>query len=215
MQTLIYMIRHGESTGNKRRHFLGHTDGALTDLGEAQAARTGAYLSKIGVRPDAVYASPLRRAYKTATLAAAPIYTGKVIPREGLSEIFAGEWEDLAFDEIAHRYPEGMAVWRENLGYAHPTGGERVRDLFSRVVAEVLTLAKENAGRTLLIGSHATPIRSVETFARGKTFEGMKDLPWPANASLSAYLCDGERILPLFYSYNAYLSELAARPHLP
>ena len=215
MQTLIYMIRHGESTGNKRRHFLGHTDGALTDLGEAQAARAGAYLAKMGVRPDAVYASPLRRAYKTAVLAAAPVFDGEVVARQGLSEIYAGEWEDLAFDEIALRYPEGMAVWRENLVYAHPAGGERVRDLFSRVTEEVLHLARENRGKTLLIGSHATPIRSVETFARGKTFEGMKDLPWPANASLSAYLCDGERIFPLFYSYNAYLSELAARPLLP
>ena len=34
MQTLIYMIRHGESVGNQRRDFLGHTDLPITEKGE-------------------------------------------------------------------------------------------------------------------------------------------------------------------------------------
>jgi hypothetical protein len=31
-------------------------------------------------------------------------------------------------------------------------------------------------------------------------------VPWPANASLSAYLVEGERVTPLFYSLDSYLS---------
>ena len=37
MKTLFYIIRHGQSVGNKKRIYLGHTDLELTELGENQA----------------------------------------------------------------------------------------------------------------------------------------------------------------------------------
>ena len=64
MQTTIYMIRHGDSIGNQKRDFLGHTDLPITEKGEKQALSAAKYLASIGFRPDAVYASPLCRAAK-------------------------------------------------------------------------------------------------------------------------------------------------------
>ena len=38
--------RHGQSEGNLRRAFLGHTDLPLSELGREQAAKTAEYLKR-------------------------------------------------------------------------------------------------------------------------------------------------------------------------
>ena len=207
MQTLIYMIRHGESVGNQRRDFLGHTDLPITEKGEAQALAAAKYLASIGFAPDAVYASPLCRAYKTAELALSLCPHPEITPHDGLREIFAGEWENKNFDALDVEYPEERRVWREDVGHAHPVGGESVAALYGRVVSTILTIARENPGKTVFIGTHATPIRATETYARGKSADLMCEVPWPSNASLSVYRFDGERLIPVAYSYDAFMKD--------
>ena len=151
MQTLIYMIRHGESVGNQKRDFLGHTDLPITEKGEKQALAAAAYLSSIGFAPDSVYASPLCRAYKTTLLALSLCEAPAPICLDGLREIYAGDWEGKNFDALDVEYPEERRVWREDVGHARPVGGESVAELYGRVVSTVLTIAKENEGKTVFI----------------------------------------------------------------
>lgn len=208
MQTLIYMIRHGESVGNQKRDFLGHTDLPITEKGEKQALAAADYLASIGFAPDAVYASPLCRAHKTALLALSKCSAPDPILLDGLREIYAGEWEGKNFDALDLEYPEERLVWREDIGHARPVGGEAVAELYGRVVSTVLTIAKENEGKTVFIGTHATPIRAVETYARGKSADLMCEVPWPSNASLSVYRFDGERLISLAYSYDEFMKDI-------
>jgi len=206
MKALLYMVRHGESLGNQTHSFLGHTDLALTDKGRLQATLAGKYLRGKGIVPDAVWASPLVRAYETARLVSG---VDAPIPNDGLREIFAGEWEGLAFSEIAERYPAECERWNCDIGASRPVGGESVAALFSRVLSTVWDICAKNEGKTVLIGSHATPIRMVETYARGFSVAEASHVPFPSNASLSAYLVEGKNILPIFYSYDAYLGEIS------
>lgn len=208
MQTLIYMIRHGESVGNQKRDFLGHTDLPITEKGEKQALAAADYLASIGFAPDAVYASPLCRALKTALLALSKCSAPDPILLDGLREIYAGDWEGKNFDALDVEYPEERRVWREDIGHARPVGGEAVAELYGRVVSTVLTIAKENEGKTVFIGTHATPIRAVETYARGKSADLMCEVPWPSNASLSVYRFDGERLISLAYSYDEFVKDV-------
>lgn len=208
MQTLIYMIRHGESVGNQKRDFLGHTDLPITEKGEKQALAAADYLASIGFAPDAVYASPLCRAHKTALLALSKCSAPDPILLDGLREIYAGDWEGKNFDALDVEYPEERRVWREDIGHARPVGGEAVAELYGRVVSTVLTIAKENEGKTVFIGTHATPIRAVETYARGKSADLMCEVPWPSNASLSVYRIDGERLISLSYSYDEFMKDV-------
>lgn len=204
MKTLVYMIRHGESLGNRYKQFIGQHDVGLTEKGFSQADAAGAYISRCGLAFDAVYASPLSRAYDTAKHA-----TGVTpIPCDDLREIRAGEWEGLTFAEIALRYPDDVSVWNNDIGLSRPTGGESVAELSERVLAAVRRIAAENEGRTVFIGSHATPIRMVETCARLLPASRAQLVPFPTNASLSAYLVEGDEILPLFYSLDSYLGDL-------
>ena len=206
MKALVYFIRHGQSVGNRDQIFLGHTDMPLSELGREQARLAGEYIKKTGIVPDAVYASPLSRAYETAVLAsgcAAPI------PSDDLREIYAGVWEGMHYDEIIEKYNDDFSVWFTDLGNAKPTGGESVLALSERVVNEILRIAAENEGKTVLIGSHATPVRMLEAYARGLSISEAHTVPWAPNASLSAYLCEGRTVTPLFYGYDAYTGSLA------
>lgn len=213
MQTLIYMIRHGESVGNQKRDFLGHTDLPITEKGEKQALAAAAYLSSIGFAPDSVYASPLCRAYKTTLLALSLCEAPAPICLDGLREIYAGDWEGKNFDALDVEYPEERRIWREDVGHARPVGGESVAQLYGRVVSTVLTIAKENLGKTVFIGTHATPIRAVETYARGKSVDLMCEVPWPANASLSVYRFDGERLISVAYSFDDFMKDVIDVDH--
>ena len=206
MKTLVYMMRHGESVGNAAHSFLGHTDLPLTERGRAQARTATAYLAEMNIRPDVAYASPLCRAYETARIALSHLPTLPITPSDDLREICAGKWENMLVRDIAEAYGEELAVWRTDIGNSRPTDGETVRALALRVRHEVLRIAAENEGKTVFIGTHATPIRTFETLARGWDIAEARRVPWPSNASLSAYLCEGERVTPLFYSLDSYLS---------
>ncbi len=199
------MMRHGESLGNQQKRFLGHTDLPLTEKGRIQAQAAAEYLKANGILPDAVYASPLSRAFETARIA-----TGvEPIPHDGLREIFAGAWEGLLFSEITARYPVDVAPWNDDIGISRPTGGESVRELSERVLRTLLAVAAKHEGKTVFIGTHATPVRVTETYARGLSVVEASRVAWSGNASLSAYLVGDGEILPLFYSLDSYLGGLA------
>ena len=63
MKTTLYLVRHGQSLGNLNEQMLGHTDLDLSELGYRQAAATFERLKDTHF--DAVYSSPLQRAYNT------------------------------------------------------------------------------------------------------------------------------------------------------
>ncbi len=204
MKTLVYMIRHGESLGNQQKRFLGHTDLSLTEKGRAQAQAAAAYVKANGILSDAVYASPLSRALETARIATG---TDPVLC-DDLREIYAGAWEGLLFSEIAERYPEDVALWNDDIGVSRPTGGESVGELSERVLGSLFAIAAAHEGKTVFIGTHATPVRVTETYARGLSVAEASRVAWPSNASLSAYLVGDGEILPLFYSLDSYLDGL-------
>lgn len=64
----IYLTRHGQDEDNKNGLLNGHRDSPLTDLGKEQARSLAQWFKNRRIRFDAVYSSPLQRAYKTAEL---------------------------------------------------------------------------------------------------------------------------------------------------
>lgn len=182
MKTTLYLIRHGESLGNVRHIFLGHTDWDLTDLGRRQAACTAALFRDTAV--DAVVASDLLRAWNTAR----PIAEDKgldILPEPGFREIFAGDWEARSFEDIEARYPEAYGVWRRDIGHAATPGGETVAQLYERVRAALDRTAAAHPGKTVVIATHATPIRVLMTGLSGLPVGEAARIPWVSNASVT------------------------------
>ena len=199
------MIRHGFSVANNEHRFAGHSDFPLTDIGREQAERCAEALADEKI--DAVYASDLSRAFDTA----APVARAhglRVIPHKGLREIFAGEWEGKTFSELEEEYPESFGVWKTDLANAHPDGGESICQLYSRILATLEELSKENDGKTVCIATHATPVRTVCTAAMGLDYKGMTDIGWTANASISIFEYEDGRFTAIDVSRTDHLGEL-------
>lgn len=210
MGTIIYLIRHGESEANKRDVFLGHGDLDLTQTGREQAALTAAYLHSHVPKPDAIYSSDLKRAYHTAEKTA-ELFDMPIIKEKGLREINAGLWEYLTFPELRERFTESFALWSNNIGLSGCDGGETVAQLQKRIVSTVTEIAKKHENGTVFLFFHATSIRVFAAHCLGKAPEEIKDVPWPANASVTKVAYDGEKFRMIDYSQDGFMGDLLTK----
>ncbi|MBQ5833191.1 MAG: histidine phosphatase family protein [Clostridia bacterium] len=205
MTTLI-LVRHGQSNTNLEQRFTGQGHAVLTELGQKQAECTAHYLDRYSI--DVIYSSDLTRSMQTAE-ATARRQGRSVIPNANLREIDAGLWEGLPYAELKKTYPESYALWTDDLGRAHPDGGESVTDLAERMCREVDALAKQNPGKCIAIFSHATPVRMAGCRWMGVPFEEAASTPRCSNASvtIAEYDDEGHFLRLVEYAYDRHLGE--------
>ena len=189
--TKVILVRHGESEANFSRIYTGQSDIPLTERGHTQAKAAAKYI-KERENISKVYASPLKRAFDTGKHIAAASNVD-IVPHKGLMEIFAGEWEGKRFDELEVMYPESYSVWRNDIGLCVPVNGESVSQLYERCVAALKEITLENPDSTIVLATHATPIRAISTFVSGYSYRQMKLIPWFSNASITTLCYDAEK----------------------
>ena len=194
--TRIIMIRHGQSVANFEHRFAGHSDFDLTDLGRQQASCAAPYLRSIGEKPDVIYSSDLKRAHNTA-LPIAKEFGLPINDTEGLREIFAGSWEAMEVEKIYEKYCDAFTTWRTDIANARCTDGESVAELYERIVAFVCKTAAENDGKTVVMASHATPVRAIDCFSHGWGAERIGDVEFVRNAAISIFEYDNGVITPV------------------
>lgn len=194
--TRLIMIRHGQSVANFEHRFAGHSDFDLTELGRKQAACAAPYLRAIGETPDAIYSSDLLRAHNTA-LPIAEEFGLPINDTEGLREIFAGSWEAMEVEEIFEKYHDEFVVWRTDIANCRCTDGESVAELYERIVDFVCRLAEENDGKTLVLATHATPVRAIDCFSHGWGAERMGDVQFVRNSAISIFEYENGAISPV------------------
>lgn len=181
--TTLLLVRHGLSEANSKGFFAGQMDVPLLKTGMQQAQLTAQCLAE-NYHIDGIYASDLKRAFDTA-MAAAELLKCPITVDAGLREIYAGQWQGVPFDTLVERYPDAYRIWREDIGNAQCTGGESVNQMGRRVLTSMTEIAQSNDGKTLLIATHATPIRAMQSAVAYGDFAHMKKIPWVANASYS------------------------------
>ena len=154
--TTMLLLRHGETALSGARRFAGRGDIPLTATGLRQADAAAARLAARGGL-DLIVTSPLARARRTAAAVAAA--TGApLVPDEGWAETDFGEWEGLTHAEAAQRWPGAVDAWLADTGVA-PPGGESFAATSVRVLAALEALVAAQAGATVLIVSHVTPMK--------------------------------------------------------
>ncbi|SDO23811.1 probable phosphoglycerate mutase [Streptomyces sp. cf386] len=193
------LLRHGETplTPQKRFSGSGGTDPSLSDVGREQAERVGAALARRGTI-QAVVASPLTRTRETAGIVAAHLGLDVSID-DGLRETDFGAWEGLTFGEVRERYPDDLNTWLAD-PEARPTGdGESFAATATRIAATRDKLIAAHTGRTVLLVTHVTPIKTFVRLALGAPPESLFRMELSA-ASLSAvaYYADGNASVRLF-----------------
>lgn len=156
--TTIYLIRHGEVAGNSGEHrtFAGARDLELTARGLQQVRSIAARME--GVQLDAVYASTLQRAWRTADAIAAS-HELSVTRLDAWNEVNYGEWEGLSEAEIAASYGD---LWRERVAdpwKVAPPGGESYLMLWRRLAPAWNRITRAHQGQSIAIVGHNGSLR--------------------------------------------------------
>lgn len=156
--TRVILLRHGQTKLSVERRYSGRGDHPLTELGLEQAARAAARLSKVD-DIAAIISSPLQRAVQTAQKLGEA--TGiEVVTHQGLIETDFGTWEGLTFAEAAQQDPEIHRRWLGDTS-VRPPEGESFDEVNARVRKARTEIIAKYGGKTLVLVSHVTPIKTL------------------------------------------------------
>ncbi|WP_342318147.1 bifunctional RNase H/acid phosphatase [Corynebacterium mayonis] len=157
-RTRFVLLRHGQTAQSVERRYSGSSDPELSEIGVQQARRAAAAVAKMGTI-DVVVTSPLKRAVATAEACAAALGGAQIEVDEALREMNFGDFEGLTRDEAKERYAEEFEVWEASASNA-PPNGESLSQLNRRVTRARLQLQEKHSGKTILVVTHMTPIKS-------------------------------------------------------
>lgn len=200
MTTRVILVRHGQSTFNLKKRIQGQIDvSELTELGINQAQRVGETLK--GISFDQVYASPLKRAYKTAETIVAVLQSeiaSTPLPQaiDAIKEINLPLWEGLSFQEAEEKYPDIYHLWRHDpincmMPLADGTEFYPVRSLYERATQFWQDTLPQHDGQTLLIVAHSAINRALIATALGQGPEIHEQLG-QANCAISVLNFTGQ-----------------------
>lgn len=171
--TTIWLVRHGESSGNVARD-QAHRDGRaiidipdrdmdvpLSALGERQSHALGRWFKKLPAdrRPNVILTSPYVRARQTAAIIVAESGLSETAlveaADERLREKEFGMFDRLTKAGIDNLFPEQAAL-RARLGkfYHRPPNGESWCDVVLRLRSVADEIQLQHCGRRVLIVAH-------------------------------------------------------------
>jgi broad specificity phosphatase PhoE len=180
--TRIILIRHAEAHGNFARVFQGHSDGDVSENGVKQLKRLSERCRNIHF--DAIYSSPLQRAYKTAQ--AANLYHGLPITTlDSLKEINGGHWEGTLFEELPALFPNEHEVWENEPWNFKAQGGESMQEVFERIWGAVHGIVISHPNQSVCVVSHGCAIRNFLCRAYGKELRELGTVGWCDNTAIS------------------------------
>jgi len=201
--TAVLLVRHGTTptTGMK---LPGRAPGLhLSDEGRRQADGAAQRIGALR-RVAAVYASPIDRARETALPIARTRRLALRIERD-LAEIDVGEWTGISLAR-ARRRPEWEIVQRHPSGFRFP-GGESFVEVQARMTAAVMRLVERHPGGTIVVVSHADPIKTLVAHAMGTPLDlFQRFVIAPASITVIAWRRDA----PLVLAVNSLGGDLAA-----
>lgn len=160
-RTRFVLVRHGQTEHSVEKRYSGSSDPALTELGVKQAAAVANAVARFGSF-DAIVASPAQRAQQTARACAEAlgIDANQIETVDGFREMDFGVFEGLTRAEAQERYEEEFGAWEASASKAPPEG-ESVSSTHRRVTRARLKLQEAHEGKTVLVVTHMTPIKSV------------------------------------------------------
>jgi 2,3-bisphosphoglycerate-dependent phosphoglycerate mutase len=167
----LWLVRHGETTWNAEGRWQGQTDVPLSELGRDQAQRLAKRLE--GTHFDTVISSDLGRALETARVVAAKL--------RGAPEVQTDpRWREINVGALSGLTASGLGHWVRPFDERCPDG-ESKADLALRTAHALTDLAREQAGRRVIVFAHGGTIKS----AFGVLFGDLRTPFWSSFGHLS------------------------------
>lgn len=187
--TTLILVRHGVTAHTVDKRFSGGLGGAnpgLSDEGRDQVRATAQWLAPMADEVDLLVTSPVRRTRESAEIVA------ELLEREpevepGFAEMEFGSWDGLTFAEVAERHADDLDAWLGSLDH-QPGGGESFRSVEKRVLAARDALLAAHPGKTAVVVSHVTPIKTLVADALGAPLDSLYRMELaPASVSVVSY----------------------------
>ena len=157
-------MRHG-TTATTGSILPGRAPGLhLSEMGQSQASELAERIKELARKPTAVFTSPLERAKETALPIAKALRLRPLIDR-GLLECDFGAWTGKKLATLSRRV-EWRAVQNAPSTFRFPEG-ESFSEMQQRMWSTLERLAKRHRNRTIVVVSHADPIKAAVTYAQG------------------------------------------------
>lgn len=183
VQTIVYLIRHGQTEWNLETRMQGHKNSPLTTVGITQAKGLHDRLMKEKI--DLIYSSESKRAYDTARIIKGhqdiPIYR-----KNGLREINMGEWEGMKQSDIINKYPQiWNNFWNNPIQYTPVGQGESYNEFKNRIITEVENIINSNQGKNIAIITHRIALKIIMLHFNNQDIINIGNIPDIQPASLS------------------------------
>jgi probable phosphoglycerate mutase len=152
----------------------------------------------------------LRRTQQTAAAVAQRVGLDVII-EDGFAETDFGEWEGLTFGEIGKASPEALREWLDDPSIA-PPGGESMNAVSARVAEARARTIAAHPGKTIVVVSHVTPIKSMLRDAIGAPLDAIFRLHLdPASLSVIDWFEDRPGVVRLMNDVS-HVGEHATAP---
>jgi len=162
--TTVLLVRHATTT-TTGTVLPGRAPGLhLAASGVAQAERVAERLGELTAKPAALYVSPLERTRETARPIARALGL-RASTQRGLLECDFGTWTGKRLSTLRRR-AEWHAVQHAPSTFRFP-GGESFAEMQQRMWSTVTELAARHRNQTIVLVSHADPIKALVTQAQG------------------------------------------------
>ena len=162
--TTVLLVRHG-TTATTGSILPGRAPGLhLSETGLAQASELAERIKEMPRTPAAIFTSPLERAKETARPIAKALRLRPLIDR-GLLECDFGDWTGKKLATLSRRV-EWRAVQNAPSTFRFPEG-ESFSEMQQRIWSSLERLATRHRNRTIVVVSHADPIKAAVTYAQG------------------------------------------------
>lgn len=154
-QTILYLIRHGQTATNRAQIIQGWDREPLNARGRWQAERTAERLAVAGIA--ALYASPLDRARETATIIGRALGHAPVLVSD-LREMNTGRVSGLHGSQFMLRYPRLWWAWlRDDSRMTFPAG-DTLASFYLRAYAAIGELVARHPGQAVAVVAHGGSI---------------------------------------------------------
>jgi 2,3-bisphosphoglycerate-dependent phosphoglycerate mutase len=162
-QSLLVMVRHGQSQYNLENRFTGILDVELTTLGREEARKAGEQLKVFHF--DIAFTSALKRAQESLSIilqaigeTSIPVYKDAA-----LNERMYGDLQGLNKDDILKKYgEEQFTLWRRSYA-VQPPNGESLKDTEARALPYFTKEIEPQliSGKNVLIVAHGNSLRTI------------------------------------------------------
>lgn len=191
METIICLIRHGQTDWNSISLIQGTRDNPLNDTGRDQARQTAKLLNAFNMQYDVLMSSPLSRAYETMEIIKSELnYQQEIHTLNELKEREFGELEGQKVCAESYRLMSSNSV----------KGLEQLPDLQKRSITALNKIASLYPNKKVLVTTHSQVIKGALSYL-------LPDFDFKyviKNSSLNFFKVIDGVIIPLAYDVNEY-----------